>query len=406
VTIGINGSYISPRYVGDLFRSITYGWLHDATDHGWNPTASNSFLTALTTAVQSMETLATAEGNTIKWEGVFLLIAENDTLEPNKLLQIGANIISLRDHMWGKLFHDKRVPLVLAGPSSPTYPNRDVVYAMLNQIAADNVACGVVETRPEIKPLYTFTADGIHWTTASQIQFGKDQFAVWDVLRMRANSASRLLGELPTLSLLRTKVRRRYERSATGSDATATQIDMFINDSIREIHNTLGDTAWFLRRAEEFTLSPSFPGTIDLPRVCKRILRIERASNPGEALTYKGISYTDAGRVQIALHNYGGGPFIVHYLAQWTDLVNETDATLVPIDHVELIVMLTCKRLTECAGNASMAAYYAVESDRLWRALKKENLRYDRMRQGQMEAIGAMDSWRNGPFLGGDEWGL
>jgi len=410
-TIGIDSAQAAPQYIGTSAQIVYFSWMHDVTHLDFHPSNATGIMGAVLAGIASAQALAIAQGDTLDPQGIFFIgLLENDTLDVQKLAHLGENVGLIRDKVRTAL-GNQRVPCVILGcsPSSVTLPNhdedadRDSANEQALQLKLDDPWTGFIPTPQDA---FIKHGDQIHYLAPGQIAIAQAAATEWNAIKERANSASRLLAELPTLSAIRTKVRRRYERSATGSDATAPQIDMFINDSIREIHNTLGDTAWFLRRAEEITLSQSFPGTIDLPRVCKRILRIERTAYPGHALTYKGISYTDSGRVQITLHDYSGGPFIVHYLAQWTDLVNDTDATLVPIDHMELIVMLTCKRLTECAGNAPMAGYYAAESERLWRTLKKENLRYDRMRQGQLEALGAMDSWSNRPWPGGDEWGL
>lgn len=91
-------------------------------------------------------------------------------------------------------------------------------------------------------------------------------------------------------------------------------------------------------------------------------------------------------------------------MARHVDLVKDSDVALLPGDYIELVVMLTCKRLAETAGNMSMIQYYAAETDRLWKYVKRDVLRYDRMRQGQMTSIDSYDSWRNGgatDFQGG-----
>ena len=81
----------------------------------------------------------------------------------------------------------------------------------------------------------------------------------------------------------------------------------------------------------------------------------------------------------------------------------DDDKCLIPMDYMELVVMLTCKRLAETAGNMSMIQYYGAENERLWKYVKRDVLRFDRMRQGQMTVIDSFDSWRNGSstdFLG------
>ena len=52
-------------------------------------------------------------------------------------------------------------------------------------------------------------------------------------------------------------------------------------------YRTFGDSAYFLRHAEELDLSGStYPGTIILPRQVRRILRIEYRDYPGSRVIW------------------------------------------------------------------------------------------------------------------------
>jgi hypothetical protein len=409
--IGVDGAQAAPEYIGTSLQFAYFSWLHDVTHLDYHPSNATGIMGAVLTGIASAQALAIAAGDTLDPQGIFLVgLLENDTLDVQKLAHLGENVKLIIDKVRTAL-GSQRVPVVITGcsPSSILLPNHDEdadrvsANAQALQLKLDDPWIGFV---PTPNSAFIKHSDGIHYLAPGTIAIAQAVVEEWDAVVARASSASKLVAELPTLSSLRTRVKRRYERSAIGNDASSTQVDIFINDSIREIHNTLGDTAWFLRRVEEVDISATFPTVITLPRTVKRLLRLEVASCPGRPLSWKGISYTDQGRTQITLFTVQTGPFLVHYIANTPELVVDTDYTLIPADHTELVVMLTCKRLTECAGNLTMAQYYSAESERLWRTLKKENLRYDRMRQESMDPVGGYDSTRNSPFLGGDEWGL
>ena len=259
------------------------------------------------------------------------------------------------------------------------------------QMANDDAATGVVDTTSGYD-----TTDGIHYDTDAYIALGEAMFEKWKELTTRQFDAAQQVDTLLSLSALRTAVRRRYERNGSGNDDTDSQVDQFINDSLREIYNTMGTNAWFLRRVEQLTMETAYPGTLTLPYPVRQLLRIENVNCPGRPVEHKGISYTDSGRIQITLHDYTGGPYYCHFMTMPQDLAEDADRALIPPHHVELVVMLSCKRLAEAAGNISVATYFAGESSRLWSILKKEALRMDRFRNESLTTIPAYDTWRNG----------
>jgi len=252
---------------------------------------------------------------------------------------------------------------------------------------------------------YTLNGDNVHWATDACQQFGVDATDAWAAALTDESDATRVQADLPTLADIRTKVQRRYERTVTSNDAQNAQITQFVNDSLREVYNTLGDQAWFLRRMEQMSLTPPYPSTLTLPRRCKRLIAVESTVCPGKAVVVKGLGYADQGRIQVVLHDYTGGPYRVHYLVLPKDLEQDSDTTLVPQDYIELVVMLTCKRLAESGGNVAVASYFAVEVERLWKYVKRDVARYDRMRLHQIQPLGGYDAINNGP-AGPSSWYL
>ena len=407
IHLGISTSMVSPFLNGSVFGPIPQGsvtgflgWYHDILSVDFSPQSPNALYTALTNMVTATNALLALENKAPVYESCFINLADNDPADDDRFDLIGSNFVLLRDALRSFTGHPGML-FIMAGPSryGGTDATRELIYQQLFQIEADDLDSGVLDTRVGfVFPEDYMPADGLHFSALGQIKKGKGYGATWDVTRKRSNAAARLREELPTLATIRTKVRRRYERTDAGNSAIPAQIDMFINDSLREIYNTLGDSAWFLRVAEEVALSPSFPGVIELPRAVRRFLKVERASCPGQSIVVKGLAYTDKGRTQVTLHDYGGGPFICHFIQNPKELVSDGDVALLPVEYVELVVMLTTKRLCENTGNMGLATYYAAETDRLWRLLKREAQRYDRMRQGQLEGLGTYDAWRGGGY--------
>lgn len=415
IVMGISASMVSPflqSKVQGPAPIVSFGgfigWFHDLQSLDFHPSSPNSIYTALTNCITCTKALLAAESNTASFQSCNINLSDNDPSAPVRVDLIGNNFTLLRDALRAQT--SPQMLWLMAGPAryAPPETTRQHVYDQLEAIEADDPRSGVFDTRGFLVPQDFFAADLLHFSALGQIKLGQGFPATWDTTHVRANDASRLTAELPTLATLRTRVRRRYERTATGNDGTAAQIDMFLNDSIRELYNTLGDEkAWFLRRIEEVDIEGgTYPNTITLPRTVKRLLRIETGTRPGYALAWKGIGYTDEGRTQIALHNAVSGPYLLHFVTLTKDLLADTDVAIVPEEYVELVVVLTCKRLVECAGNQAMAIYYAAEAERLWRVVKRSCQLHDRIRQGQMEPLNTFDATTNSVWTGGDEWGL
>lgn len=187
-----------------------------------------------------------------------------------------------------------------------------------------------------------------------------------------------------TLAQIRTKVKSRYERSGSANDARNSVIDGFINDSLREIFNTLGDNAYFLRKTVSVTLT-GYPSTTTMPAAVKRLYRLERADQPGQPIPWTFASHDSSGYVVIVT-GYSGA-VTAHYLDVPADLAADGDTTLLPAEHGELCVVLTCKRMAESVGNANLTAILLGDIDVLLRALKRDCLRYGGMRHESLQTI-------------------
>lgn len=383
--LGVLTSSMSPKYVGTTLGSSTFAWLHDITHDDWHPSSPTGLYSALTAAITAMAADIAAEGNTMDVVGFFPVLGEVDAAETARAAMAGANMRLIRDSLrafigtngWSQQNADE-IPWIMAGVGSSSWSEKDTVNAALQEIGNEDTASAYVDTTGAD---FTYEVDGIHYDAPGQIALGAAFADAWQAVVDRKYSATRLKAELPTLQSITTAVRNRYERTGASADARTALMTQFINDALREVYLTLGDNAPFLRLAEPLVSSATYPNTLTLPYRIKRLLRIENQSYPGQQVTWKGDAMVDSGRVRIVLHDYTGGPFIAHFIVVPPDLVEQADACLVPNDYIELVVLLTCRRLAEASGNAEVASAYAMESDRLWRWVKKDVLRHQRMRQ-------------------------
>lgn len=403
VSLGVSATTMAPQYVGTSLLPAVYSWMHDITHLDYHPASPTGLYTALVQSISAACDLITAEGNRPDVVGVFSVIAENDGNNADFAAAFLENMRLIRSSLRKFIFDSgycarkaHEIPFLTTNVKKTSVTYDDEIIAALDSFKGDDSRTDIIDVS-DIK-----FVDAIHFdsTEDGAIEVAKRFYEAWKAIYEADNKADRTLSNLPTLASIRTLVRRRYERNATSNDHSTSQIDMFINDSLREVVNTIGDNAWFVRRVETATLdSGAFPATIVLDAQINRLLRIESSAYPGRALVWKGINHTSNLRTQITLHETAPGPYLVHFIQLVRDLVDDTDIASVPMQYIELVVMLTCKRLSECGGNANMSTYYAAETERLWRYVKRDCLRYDRMRQESMMTQDSYSSIHNFPSM-------
>jgi len=397
VSVGASASTLRPQYTNNSLIT-EFSWAHDVTHLDFHPASPNGLYGVLTRSIAAACALIVAEGNTPDVIGIGAIIAENDAADVASAKAFGDNLRLVRDSLRRFVVDNNftlrkphEIPFLISNLKSSANPYAYIVNQAITDAATEDSRTGVVDTTDAT---YITT---LHFDAPFYITLGQRFFDAWAKIFDRDNYAKRTLANLPTLASLRTAVRRRFERTTSANDSLAAQIDAFLNDSLKEVYNVLGDNAWFLRRAEPATIdSGVFPNTISLDGHVARILRIESAAYPGQALVWKGIAHTSNLRTQITLHDYCSGPFVVHFMQIPQDLSSDNDVSLVPAQYSELVVLLTCKRLAESAANSGLATYYGAETARVWSMVKRDCLRNDRMRQESMTTSPAYDTLRNG----------
>lgn len=397
VHMGINSAYMSPQLAAQA--NTAFSWFDPALHNDFHPSSSTNLYSMM---VGKALTLGCAQivaaGDTPNLIGVFCTPGELESIESYRANKFVKTMTLIRDSIrqasdangWSTM-SGSSIPFVMTTIPTSNWTYQTTVNDAMWQMAKDDPATGVVDTTDGYD-----TTDGIHYDTDAYIALGTAMFEKWKDLTTRQFDAAENVDFLLRLSSVRTAVRRRYERNGSGNDSTDTNVDQAIIDALREIYNTMGTNAWFLRRVEQLTIDTAYPGTMTLPYPVRQLLRIENVNYPGRPVEHKGISYTDQGRIQITLHDYTGGPYICHFMTTPTIPVKDSDRLIYPSHHGELLVVLSCKRLAESAGNISVATYFASESARLWQILKREALRMDRFRNESLTTIPSYDSWTNG----------
>lgn len=255
------------------------------------------------------------------------------------------------------------------------------VNAGFQQIAKDDPYAAYVETTG----IPYNSGDSAHLAGQGQLTLGKSFYEAFKALQKRASSATTPRNRRRTLGQLRALVKRRYERNGVSNNSEDTQVDMFLNDSMRELFIAAGDDCWYLRRVEQMSLTGGVNNLNDLPASVHRIVRIEPVGYPRTSLAFEKVADVDEGRTQITLQESLGGSYYVHFQIAAPDMVGDDDVCLLPDQYVETLVALTCKRLAESSGNGMQAAYYASEAERLMRVYLRDVKRQSRARKDNLK---------------------
>jgi hypothetical protein len=187
-----------------------------------------------------------------------------------------------------------------------------------------------------------------------------------------------------TLAQLRSKVRLRYARSSSSGDVATDTLDIAINYSLRQVYNTLGDNAWFLRKVGSFSVvGPQVANT--MPPNVRRIYRVEVLSSPGFDIPWTLIRYDNDLNMVVKFQT--SGDVQIHYLDIPIDLVDVADVMALPDEHVELVVVLASQRLFEGVANIAMTASFTADLAQLWKSIKRECLANEGQRHEGMRSI-------------------
>ena len=412
IKLSIGSTYLS-RYRGTLAPSSYFAetaWFRPGRHNSWHPAETDKQPPALNAdwtvndysyglfgmlidkiLIEKATAWVTANrpGDTLDVRGIFGMLGETDSTFAERAAIAGQNMQMVRDVMRSKIAAaglsqtmGKNIPFVIGGVRDKGFwPYAGTINTQYKQLATDDPYSGYVNT--DDLPNNDLT-DQAHYSAAGQVTFGKRLYDEWVRVSKRQQDANRYPASRKTLGQLRTEVKRRYERNAVDNDATDERINQAINDSLREIYNTLGDSAWFLRRTESFTITSDYQTPFTLPRQVNRILAIENPINYGRTITFDHMGYTDEGRIKIRLLSDPGGTFDVHFVCLPTDLTDDSELAQIPNEYTELVVVMAAMRLAQTGGHQDQVAILGGEMQRLWRGAWRQAHIQDRRRAGPM----------------------
>lgn len=407
IHVAIAGTYVT-KFVGD--SGLTdFSWFDSATHNDWSP-ASTQRLTTTTTrdlfaylvdlvipAADAWIKQNRSSSDGIDIQGIFSINGEPDALQESRSTIFRSSMEATRDGLRDAIVAGGystraagKIPFVMSTTHPNTFwPYYDSINEALAGMVEDDFFTGLVDTTD-----YEMLSDTIHYTSDAQIVFGKDLFDKWLFLLTRESEATQPIADLHTLATLRRAVRLRFERNDASNDAPDDRIDGFINDSLRDIYNTLGDQAYFLRVVESVAVNYP-PTTTTLSPLGRRLLRLEDPACPGYPIAWKFLAHDASGRLKILASR--GGTLDAHYRIVPKDLSTDQDTTIIPPEHIELVVLLACQRLATSTGNMTLSGLLAQESAKAWSNLKRDCLRMERQRQEPLttDLWGSSQGWHD-----------
>jgi len=407
IVLGIGGSKLTSYPIGSAGSVFGYSWGGDVTQYDYSP-GSEAGLYRILTKLIDLTAQGLSSGDSLDIRAVCLALGSNDSTDMVRGEQCGAAMATLRRSLRYYIADNKysslgasQIPWVLTKVGSHTsFIASDTINVAYQELADDDPFTGLVEVSD-----IPLSVDGIHWSPEGSVLWGELAYSKWrEIVDSQVDSAPYAEDRL-TLSEIRTKVRRRYERTGQANDARDAQIDGFVNDALREFYSSCGDSPWFLELRDTIASWALYPSTFQLPRHIRRPLWFELAGYPGVELPWRGLGFTNAGQLIVAVYGGMTGQLTCVHSTVPGDLQNDSDLCVVPRDYLELVVLLTCKRLAEASGNATIAAYYNGESARVWAYVRRSLQTHRRYQQAQLTTYDAYDAFGNGsstPHL----WGL
>ena len=165
-------------------------------------------------------------------------------------------------------------------------------------------------------------------------------------------------GDQPTLGEVRDLIKRRYQRSTRGA-LDDVDVDTAIIDTLRDLRAQIGDTAWFLVRSADVSLTVDGNNyTCTLPSYMERVLRI--ADGTYDVPVWWEFLYLTTSGAQVVRINGLSGTYTVKYSMRWTEPVESADTVPIPRLYRETIVCGACMRLAQSEGRADILNSFMV----------------------------------------------
>lgn len=405
IKLGISGTFIS-----DSLGNLTVGSLYWANAEwvDWSPATNKwfNFFVDKVVKIQAAQALALT-GDTMDVVGIGSVIGEQDATDPIRAGSALTNMTRIRDEMRSRIaaaglssLSAERIPWVMAGIKT-TQASNGLINTAYKTIAINDSYSAFVDTS-------TFTqGDSVHYDAAGMILLGRGMFNAWKNLLLRATSATTTTSSRLTLSSIRDRVKLRYARNTKANDAPNAVIDQFVNDAHREMFGTLGHSNWFMRQTETMTVTSDAATLFTFPSIVGDLLLIREISNPSYRYDFRMVTRTLEGLVQIVTPGTAlSGDFLVDFMVRFKTLVTDGDVSPVPIEYIELIVVMASLRLGETSSDRSWKDDLIHAAKSLWESVWRQAHAADRARnEGWFteQRNRSRDLWlarRDGPWLG------
>jgi len=387
-----NLSNLLPLFPLGLFSGGAFSWTVDVEHLDFRPGATNGLYGVLQGYVTALAGILGA----IDVQGVFWCLGTNDSINAEKAAQFHVNMDTLRAKFRSWLVANSHttlkassVPWIMdrVGPSvTRTYSS--TVNTAIDQLAADDITSEAVDVSD-----IAYSADTVHPNQEGYITKGERRYVAWKAARSAIADATTPSASRDTLATIRTRVRRRYERITASTDTLSDSVDYYINESLREIYNRLGDNAWFLRIRDTITLSANYPKSAELPLTMSRPIRFEDSRYPGRRVKWRAVGRGNEGRFIVSFDQTMQSPMVVFYRIAPDDMTEDDDVCLVPHEHIELVTVLTCRGLAESSGNATAIALYGAKAQELWQLMLRDAARFQQQFDQSMDADGTDGDW-------------
>ncbi len=363
-----------------MYEILTQGILLGSTSGTGIPSPDDA-----ATYTEGVYDLLNAASDTVNVIGIGVVCGELDAAHLVRATHFETAMKELRDKLRNFIatsssdlttLPEHEIPFIMAKvPTSLTYAAQ-VNQAMQN-IAEDDIFAAAVTTSD-------LEVSGSNYTAAAHITLGDRMADAWEDLQIRSVSANLPGDRRPTLSDMRARVKRRFERSNVSTQASDANVNEYVNDALEHLFNKVGDAAWWLRRIEQFSITTSPREPVELPRVVQHLLRIEDQSAQGVPVKHRMVGHNDAGRLRVLFDEKFVSDFFLHHLWYPPRLTEDTQRLPIPPQFSETVVVEAARRLAQASGNSKLEVSLAVEaSDRIKDVRRRANA-MDRARHEQV----------------------
>lgn len=425
VKMGVGGTVATPRHI--RMDIPGRGWWHGPNADGdtvsfkntWNPSHPESLLDILmnhyllgnglaasfaddqSEYVGGAKTILASQGDQLDIQGVFVLLGESDAEEPDRAAYYEEGYREIQETLRNFIVDNDLTTIARADEIPWVHAKVRTGYGDADPLTGHDATTGIplvngaidklVAEDPFMESVNTddfpfYANDPVHYTSDAMVTLGDRFFEGWQKI---TDYAQRF--QTRDNSQVRDIVRDARDRYQLGQGAGAPQIftDEQIIDHIQKawqsIRRRLGDSAYWLKRTEEFTWNLSANAYLELPWQVERVLTIRRTNEPDLFFRpeQRGIQ-PNGNPAYWVPDQYRSGTYSVEYMQAWQSMSDMDDYIPMPEQHEELLVVMTVRRMATYGGKTQMDARMVAEADRLFAEISKAANTFERNRNDVM----------------------